>query len=47
VAFFTRRGIEASKEWIEKALEQAKKIKELQEAIRKELGHLEDEEDRD
>lgn len=42
VAFFTRRGIEASKDWIEKALEQAKKIKELQEAIRREIGSEED-----
>jgi Arc/MetJ-type ribon-helix-helix transcriptional regulator len=45
VAFFTRKGIEASKEWIEKALEHAKKIKELQESIRKEIGASEEEED--
>jgi len=38
IAYFTRKGIESSKEWIEKALEQAKKIKELQDSIRKELG---------
>ena len=41
IAFFTRKGIEASKQWINKALEQAKKIKELQESIRKELEELE------
>ena len=40
VAFFTRKGIEASKQWIEKALEQARKIKELQESIRRELEEL-------
>lgn len=44
IAFFARKGIEASKEWIEKALEQVKKIKELQDSIRKELGWEEDEE---
>ncbi len=37
IAYFARRGIESSKEWIEKALEQAKKIKELQESLRKEI----------
>jgi Arc/MetJ-type ribon-helix-helix transcriptional regulator len=37
VAFFARKGIEASKEWIEKALEQAKRIKEIQESLRKEI----------
>ncbi|MEM3981079.1 MAG: ribbon-helix-helix domain-containing protein [Ignisphaera sp.] len=43
VAFFTRRGIESSKDWIEKALEHARKIKELQEAIRREIeGEEED-----
>ena len=45
VAFFVRKGIEASKEWIDKALEQVKKIKELQESIRKEIGFEEDESD--
>jgi len=43
IAYFIRKGIEASKEWIEKALEQAKKIRELQESIRKELGDLDEE----
>lgn len=47
VSFFTRRGIEASREWIEKALEHAKKIKELQEAVRKEIEGEEEEEDED
>jgi len=42
IAFFTRKGIEASKQWIEKALEQAKKIKELQESIRRELEESEE-----
>lgn len=43
VAFFVRKGIESSREWIDKALEQAKKIKELQESIRRELeGHEEE-----
>ncbi|MEM2021659.1 MAG: ribbon-helix-helix domain-containing protein [Zestosphaera sp.] len=37
VAYFTRKGVEASSEWINKATEQAKKIKELQDSIRKEL----------
>lgn len=37
VAYFTRRGIEASREWIEKALQQVKKIKEIQESLRKEI----------
>jgi Arc/MetJ-type ribon-helix-helix transcriptional regulator len=37
VAFFTRKGIEASREWIEKALEQARRIKEIQESLRKEI----------
>ncbi|MEM2075458.1 MAG: ribbon-helix-helix domain-containing protein [Zestosphaera sp.] len=37
VAYFTRKGVEASREWINKALEQARKIKELQDLIRKEL----------
>ncbi len=43
IAYFIRKGIEASRDWIEKALEQAKKIRELQESIRKELGDLDEE----
>lgn len=40
IAYFARKGIESSKEWISRALEQAKKIRELQESIRRELeGH--------
>lgn len=42
VAYFVRRGIESSREWIERALEQVKKIKELQDAIRKELHDLDE-----
>ncbi|MEM1623145.1 MAG: hypothetical protein QW543_03300 [Sulfolobales archaeon] len=38
IAYFVRKGIESSKEWINRALEQAKKIRELQESIRRELG---------
>lgn len=45
VAYFAKRGIEASREWIEKALEQAKKIKELQDAIRKEIDQDEEDEE--
>ncbi len=37
VAFFARKGIEASREWIEKALEQARKIREIQESLRREI----------
>lgn len=37
ISFFARKGIDASREWIKKALDHAKKIKELQESIRKEL----------
>ncbi|MEM1747924.1 MAG: ribbon-helix-helix domain-containing protein [Sulfolobales archaeon] len=37
IAYFARKGIESSREWINKALEQAKKIRELQESIRREL----------
>jgi Arc/MetJ-type ribon-helix-helix transcriptional regulator len=48
IAYFTRKGIESSKEWIEKALEQAKKIKELQDSIRKELReHSEERENKE
>ncbi|MDM7275667.1 MAG: ribbon-helix-helix domain-containing protein [Thermoprotei archaeon] len=38
VAFFVRKGIEASKEWLEKVRENIKKIRELQEEVKKELG---------
>jgi hypothetical protein len=31
------KGIEASKEWVQRALDQAKKIKELQESLRREV----------
>lgn len=42
IAYFARKGIESSREWINRALEQAKKIRELQESIRRELeGHEE------
>jgi len=37
VAFFVRRGIEASKEWLEKVKENIRKIRELQEDVRREL----------
>lgn len=37
VAFFVRRGIEASKEWLEKVKENIKRIRELQEEVRREL----------
>ncbi len=40
IAYFVRRGVESSREWIEKTLEKIKKIKELQESIRKELEDL-------
>lgn len=43
IAYFIRKGIEASKEWIDKAVEQARKIRELQESIKRELGLSEDE----
>lgn len=47
ITYFAKKGIEASKEWIEKAMEQAKKIKELQEHVRKELKeHEETKEDK-
>ncbi|MCC6060103.1 MAG: hypothetical protein LM578_01065 [Desulfurococcaceae archaeon] len=38
VAFFVRRGIEASREWLEKVRENIKRIRELQEEVRRELG---------
>jgi Arc/MetJ-type ribon-helix-helix transcriptional regulator len=37
VAFFTRKGIEASSEWIKKALEKAERIKELKSSLRSEV----------
>ncbi len=37
VAFFVRRGVEASREWLEKVRENIKKIRELQEEVRREL----------
>ncbi len=37
VAYFVRKGMESSREWINRALEQAKKIRELQESARREL----------
>jgi Arc/MetJ-type ribon-helix-helix transcriptional regulator len=37
VAFFVRKGIEASKEWLEKVQESIKKIRELQEEVKREL----------
>ncbi|MEL9940513.1 MAG: hypothetical protein QW632_02140 [Ignisphaera sp.] len=43
VAYFVRRGIEASKDLIDKALEHAKRIKELQESIKKEFWGSEEE----
>lgn len=47
VAFFVRKGIEVSREWVEKALEQAKKIKELQQSIRKEIDKDKEDENRE
>ncbi len=37
VAFFVRRGIEASREWLEKVRENIRRIKELQDEVRREL----------
>lgn len=37
VAFFTRKGIELSDKWIEKIIEQVRKIKELRKSIREEI----------
>jgi Arc/MetJ-type ribon-helix-helix transcriptional regulator len=37
VAFFVRRGIEASKEWLMKVRESIQRIKELQEEVKREL----------
>jgi len=45
VAFFVRRGIEASKEWLEKVRENIKKIKELQEEVKKEIDRESKEEE--
>jgi len=38
VAYFTKKGIEASREWLEKVRENIKKIRELQEQVKRELG---------
>lgn len=38
VAFFVRKGIEASREWLEKVRENIRRIRELQEEVRRELG---------
>ena len=40
ISYFTRKGIEASRDWIDKALEQAKRIRELQESIKRELEKI-------
>jgi len=37
VAFFTKKGIEASRDWLEKVREHLTKIKELREQVKKEL----------
>jgi Arc/MetJ-type ribon-helix-helix transcriptional regulator/gas vesicle protein len=37
VAFFVKKGIEASREWLEKVRESIRKIKELQEEVKREL----------
>ncbi|WP_232216775.1 M protein [Desulfurococcus amylolyticus] len=37
IAYFTRKGIEASRDWIEKALEKAEKIRELARDLRKDV----------
>ncbi|MEM4869394.1 MAG: hypothetical protein QW579_06130 [Desulfurococcaceae archaeon] len=37
VAFFTHKGIEASREWLEKVKEQIERIKELRDEVRREL----------
>jgi len=37
VAFFVRRGIETSREWLERVRESVKKIRELQEEVKREL----------
>lgn len=48
ISYFARKGIEVSRDWIEKALNQAKKIKELQEEIRREIKQEnQDEEEKD
>ncbi|MGC9181937.1 M protein [Thermogladius sp.] len=41
VAYFTRKGIEASRDWINRALEQAERIRELKSSLRREVeGYL-------
>lgn len=42
IAYFARKGIESSRELIDRALEQAKKIRELRESIRRELDGREE-----
>jgi Arc/MetJ-type ribon-helix-helix transcriptional regulator/DnaJ-domain-containing protein 1 len=37
VAYFTRKGIEASRDWINRALEQAERIRELKRSLRREV----------
>jgi len=37
VAFFTRKGIECSKEWIEKIRDKLEEIRRLQEEVRSEI----------
>ncbi|MEZ0290825.1 MAG: hypothetical protein ABWJ42_07050 [Sulfolobales archaeon] len=37
VSYFTKKGLECSSEWISKALEQIKRIKEIQDSIKKDL----------
>ena len=44
VAYFVKKGIEASRELVEKASEQAKRIKELRESIKREFMEREGEE---
>ncbi len=45
VAYFVKKGIEASRELVEKASEQAKRIKELRESIKREFMEREGEEE--
>jgi len=37
VSYFTRKGMECNKEWISKALEEIKKIREIQDSLKREL----------
>jgi hypothetical protein len=43
VAYFIKKGIEASRELIKKTLEQTEKIRELRESIKKEFMEYEEE----